>query len=110
MRSIKSHQLYQLFKTQFLLTIREPAVLFWGMIFPVLISIGLGLAFTQQPESKFNIVRVEKNKTELDSLLNIFGAISENKGESIQRWKVSNKTLGNVVFRLSKSDWKDRKS
>ncbi len=105
MKSIKNHQLYQLFKTQFLLTIREPEVLFWGMIFPILISIGLGLAFTQQSESKFNIVRVEKNQTKLDSLLNIFGTKSESKGESIQNWKVSNKTLGHVVFRFSKSDW-----
>ena len=31
MKSIRNHQLYQLFKTQFLLTIREPEVLFWGM-------------------------------------------------------------------------------
>ncbi len=29
---------------------RQPAVLFWGIIFPMLISLGLGLAFTQQGE------------------------------------------------------------
>lgn len=105
MRPIKNNQLYQLFKTQFLITIREPEVLFWGVIFPVLISIGLGLAFTQQAESKFSIVLVEKNKTELDSLLNIYGADSESKGENVQDWKINNKTLGNTVFKFSQSDW-----
>jgi len=29
---------------------RQPAVLFWGIIFPMLISLGLGLAFTRQTE------------------------------------------------------------
>ncbi|GHU88396.1 ABC transporter permease [Bacteroidia bacterium] len=105
MESIKNNQLYQLFKTQFLLTIREPEVLFWGMIFPVLISIGLGLAFTQQTESKFNIILVEKNPTELDSLLNIYGREAQSKGEKVQYWKVSDKTLGNTEFKFSHSDW-----
>lgn len=105
MGSIKNNQLYQLFKTQFLLTIREPEVLFWGMIFPVLISIGLGLAFTQKAESKFSIILVEKNQTELDSLLNIYGTSSENKEANIQNWKISNETLGNTIFKFSKSDW-----
>ncbi|MFT4073854.1 MAG: ABC transporter permease [Dysgonamonadaceae bacterium] len=105
MGTIKNNQLYQLFKTQFLLTIREPEVLFWGMIFPVLISIGLGLAFTQQTESKFNVVLVEKNKTELDSLLNIYATKAQSKGENIQNWEISNKTLGNTLFKFSQSDW-----
>ncbi|MFV0420184.1 MAG: ABC transporter permease [Dysgonomonas sp.] len=105
MESIKNNQLYQLFKTQFLLTIREPEVLFWGMIFPVLISIGLGLAFTQQTESKFNAVLVEKNQTELDSLLNRYATKTQSKGENVQNWRISNKTLGNTVFKFSKSDW-----
>lgn len=105
MGSIKNNQLYQLFKTQFLLTIREPEVLFWGMVFPVLISIGLGLAFTQQAESKFNVVLVEKNKTELDSLLNIYATKAQIKGENIQNWEISNKTLGNTIFKFSESDW-----
>ncbi len=103
--SIKTNQLYQLFKTQFLLTIREPEVLFWGMIFPVLISIGLGLAFTQQTESKFNVILVEKNKTELDSLLHIYGTNVQSKDGNALNWKISNKELGNTVFKFSQSNW-----
>ena len=105
MESIKNSQLYQLFKTQFLLAIREPEVLFWGMIFPVLISIGLGLAFTQQAESKFNVILVERNPTELDSLLTIYGKETQSKGEKLQYWKVNDETLGNTEFRFLRSDW-----
>lgn len=105
MGSIKNNQLYQLFKTQILLTIREPEVLFWGMIFPVLISIGLGLAFTQQGESKFNIALVEKNKTELDSLLSIYATTTQDKGTVTQNWEIKDKMLGNTIFRFSKNDW-----
>jgi hypothetical protein len=59
MKPLKNSQFYQLVVTQFLETIREPAVLFWGIGFPILISLGLGLAFTQNLEYKFNIAVVE---------------------------------------------------
>ena len=105
MRPFKNNQLYQLTQKQFLETIREPEVLFWGMVFPVLISIGLGLAFMQTSETKFQVMVVENNYTELDSLLNIYGQTSENKGKSISTWKVTDKTLGNTEFSFIRSDW-----
>ncbi|MGL4853309.1 MAG: ABC transporter permease [Phocaeicola sp.] len=105
MESIKNSQLYQLFRTQLLLTSREPEVLFWGMIFPVLISIGLGLAFTQPSEAKFRIILVEKNQTELDSLLAIYATHESSKEENILHWRSGDKRLGQTLFRFSKSDW-----
>ncbi len=102
MKSIKTNQLYQLFLTQFLQTIREPEVLFWGMIFPVLISIGLGLAFTQNTESKFHVILVDKNPTELDSLLTIYAQ----PGQDSWKWKIADETLGKTEFKFSRSDWK----
>lgn len=105
MKLIKNHQLYQLFKTQLLLTIREPEVLFWGIVFPVLISIGLGLAFTQKSESKFNVILVEENLTDLDSLLDIHATKTEHNGISVQNWTINNKTLGNTVFKFKEGDW-----
>lgn len=105
MESIRNNQLYQLFKTQFLLTIREPEVLFWGMIFPVLISIGLGLAFTQQQETKFNVILVEKDHTQLDSLLTIYATVEHNKKGEFYNWKISNETTGNTSFRFTDGDW-----
>ena len=105
MKSLKNNQLYQLTFTQILETIREPEVLFWGMIFPVLISIGLGFAFTQQSESKFQIMVVEQNRTELDSLLSIYAHPSQIGGKEAVTWKVKDEILGNTDFNFIRSDW-----
>ncbi|MFO8111631.1 MAG: ABC transporter permease [Desulfosalsimonadaceae bacterium] len=34
---------------------RQPAILFWGIIFPILLSIGLGMAFTRAAETEHHI-------------------------------------------------------
>ena len=106
MESIKNTQLYQLTYTFFLETIREPEVLFWGILFPVLISIGLGLAFTQTSESKFHIMIVEENQTELDSLLNIYAVHSLKNEKETFTWKIEDKIIGNTEFNFARSDWK----
>ncbi|MDR1682734.1 MAG: ABC transporter permease [Candidatus Symbiothrix sp.] len=102
MKSFKNKQLYQLTLTQILETVREPEVLFWGIVFPVLISIGLGFAFTQNSISKFNVVMTQENPIVLDSLLSVF-ASPENENLV---WKISDKTLGDTELRFSYSDWK----
>ena len=106
MKRIKNTQLYQLTYTFFLETIREPEVLFWGIVFPVLISIGLGLAFTQTSESKFHIMVVEENQTELDSLLNIYAERDLKNKKEIFIWKIEDKIIGNTEFSFTRSDWK----
>ncbi|MCL2727494.1 MAG: ABC transporter permease [Bacteroidales bacterium] len=105
MKSLKNNQLYRLILCRFAETVREPEVLFWGIIFPVLISIGLGLAFTQNNESKFNILCVGTQGTELDSLLTIYGEKSEKKGKETFIWKVEDATLGNTTYHFIHSDW-----
>jgi ABC-2 type transport system permease protein len=35
--------------------LRQPAVLFWGIVFPILLAIGLGMAFTRELETVHNI-------------------------------------------------------
>jgi ABC-type multidrug transport system permease subunit len=105
MNSLKYRQITQLTFTQFLETIREPEVLFWGMLFPVLISIGLGLAFTQTSESKFNIVTVEENRTELDSLLSIYAHPNPKKGKDAVIWKTQDEVLGNTEFHFVRNNW-----
>jgi len=106
MKSIKNTQLYQLTYTFFLETIREPEVLFWGILFPVLISIGLGLAFSQTSESKFHIMVVEENQTQLDSLLNSYAVRSLKNEKEIFTWKIEDKIIGNTEFGFTHSDWK----
>ena len=47
---LKFRQLYQLIKAHFLELMREPAVLFWGIVFPILMSLGLGVAFSTKQD------------------------------------------------------------
>ena len=103
----KTNQLYQLVLTQFLETLREPSVLFWGIVFPVLITIGLGLAFTQTSESKYNIVIIEGQPTKLDTLLSLYGKEEKEKDQTYTSWTVTNPTLGNTQYLFSRRQWDD---
>ena len=96
-------QLLQLIKSRFFETVREPEVLFWGIVFPVLISIGLGLAFMQKNESKFNILLSTNNPTELDSLLTHYAQ----KKENALTWTVKDEALGDTHFIFTRKNWSD---
>ncbi|MDR1780091.1 MAG: ABC transporter permease [Tannerella sp.] len=102
MKPLQNNQLYRLIVAFFLETIREPESLFWGMVFPVLISIGLGLAFTQKTESKFTVMCVGQHATRLDSLLTVYGKPDAKHDASV--WRIENQTLGNTVFTFRRSD------
>jgi len=103
--SFKTKQLYQLTLTQFLETIREPEVLFWGIGFPVLLAIGLGLAFTQTSESTYRIAIVESRTTTLDSLLSTHGKEVLEQGKSVVEWKLNDPTLGDTRFLFTHCQW-----
>ena len=49
-RLFRFNQLWQLTVALFLEIMREPGVLFWGILFPILMSLGLGLAFTKKAD------------------------------------------------------------
>jgi ABC-type multidrug transport system permease subunit len=105
MKKLKNNQLYRLTYSAFLETIREPEVLFWGMIFPVLISIGLGLAFTQNSVSKFQVMLVGEQQTKLDSVLVVHTTPNEIGGKNALTWKIQDQTLGDTEFNFMRSDW-----
>jgi ABC-type multidrug transport system permease subunit len=105
--AFKTNQLYQLVLTQFLETLREPSVLFWGIVFPILITIGLGLAFTQTSEAKYRIAIVEGQPTKLDTLLSAYGKEEKERGKTFVSWKVTNPTLGNTQYLFSRQQWDD---
>ena len=50
--------LYQLIVVQFKTFVREPAVIFWSLVFPILMAWGLGMAFSKENESITTIVHV----------------------------------------------------
>ena len=49
MSSLESSSLYQLTLTRLKLTLREPEAIFWIFIFPILLAVGLGIAFRNRP-------------------------------------------------------------
>jgi len=49
MNKIQRSSLYQLSMLRFRLTLREPEAIFWVFIFPILLAVGLGIAFRNRP-------------------------------------------------------------
>ena len=49
MNKLELSSLYQLTATRFRLTLREPEAIFWIFVFPILLAIGLGIAFRNRP-------------------------------------------------------------
>jgi ABC-type multidrug transport system permease subunit len=49
MNKLQFSSLYQLSIMRFRLTLREPEAIFWVFIFPILLAVGLGIAFRNRP-------------------------------------------------------------
>jgi ABC-2 type transport system permease protein len=49
MNKLEFSSLYQLTMIRFLLFIREPEAVFWIFVFPILLAVGLGIAFRNRP-------------------------------------------------------------
>ena len=58
-RFVKPYQLTQLISALFKELIREPGVLFWGIGFPILMSLGLGIAFTKKADMVISVAVLE---------------------------------------------------
>jgi ABC-type multidrug transport system permease subunit len=96
--------------------VREPAVLFWGIVFPILMSLGLGIAFTQKAEMVRDIAVVLPGneatvKTDTTQLLSSFlekytvpGGVSRD-GSAYRTFTLKNDKMGNTVFRFQNMAW-----
>lgn len=106
-------QLWQLTLAHFREIIREPGVLFWGIGFPILMSLGLGLAFTSSSDIIRKVAVIsDGNKTGSDNLsLNTFFTKNCEKNNSGKKedyqWKLELKDdkLGNSVFLFYSMNW-----
>jgi ABC-type multidrug transport system permease subunit len=49
MNKLRLSSLFELTLTRFLLIVREPEAIFWIFIFPILLAVGLGIAFRNRP-------------------------------------------------------------
>jgi len=111
---LKFNQLWQLIIALFREIIREPGVLFWGILFPILMSAGLGLAFTKKADvtRKIAVITSSEKPGALSEskILNDFLTSCEKNPEVKQgewQWKytVSDKKLGNSIFLFYSMKW-----
>jgi ABC-2 type transport system permease protein len=66
MSKLSESSLYQLTAVRFLLLVREPEAIFWIFIFPILLALGLGIAFRNRPA---DVLQVAATTTELTRAL-----------------------------------------
>ncbi|MGA8672187.1 MAG: ABC transporter permease [Terracidiphilus sp.] len=67
MSSLTDSSLYQLTSTRFRLFFREPEAMFWIFVFPILLAVGLGIAFRNRPA---DVLAVGATSAQLTQALN----------------------------------------
>jgi ABC transporter DrrB family efflux protein len=67
MNSLEMSSLYQLTVVRFRLLLREPEAIFWIFIFPILLAVGLGIAFRNRPA---DVLQVGATTVQLTQALN----------------------------------------
>jgi ABC-2 type transport system permease protein len=107
----KHKQLWQLILAHFKEIIREPGVLFWGIVFPILMSLGLGVAFTNKTDTvrKVAIIKTQKLSA-IDSMLEQNQAEpfkSDAEAGATLKLTLKNDKLGNSVFLFYTMDEND---
>ncbi|MCX6233680.1 MAG: ABC transporter permease [Bacteroidetes bacterium] len=110
-------QFFQLLSAQFKELIREPGVLFWGIVFPILMSLGLGIAFTQKPDITRKVAVIERNGIDstIDDTLHVIETFLQSNTEKIisgnntsqYKLTIPDDKLGNTTFLFQKTSWKD---
>ncbi|MEI6455070.1 MAG: ABC transporter permease [bacterium] len=109
-------QLYHLILANVRDLIREPGVLFWGTVFPVLMSLGLGIAFMSNKEVIINIAVIgEKHlfeeKSDSSSLIcdflnrNKAVTVRSEEGGIYRKFVLKDEKLGNTIFLFHGLDW-----
>ncbi len=113
-KSFKTEQLFALIISHAKELMREPSVLFWGIVFPILMALGLGIAFTQKAEMTERIGIIETKNDLSDSVYSIEAFLDKHAekihhANSPDEYKliVKNKKLGNTVYIFQKMNWKE---
>lgn len=112
-RWLKLNQLWQLTSGLFLEIVREPGVLFWGILFPILMSLGLGLAFTKKADVLRKVAVIRDNEISLADTSGLTNFLNEKCEKNLPgkkdtfRWKlkISDDKLGNSIFLFYEMDW-----
>jgi ABC-2 type transport system permease protein len=109
------NQLWQLTASLFREIIREPGVLFWGILFPILMSLGLGIAFTKKADviRKVAVITLDRNISDPDSGSVLLNFLEKNCEKNISadpdewKWKLilKDEKLGNSIFLFHEMEW-----
>lgn len=110
-RVIRFNQLYHLTLALFKEIIREPGVLFWGIIFPILMTLGLGLAFTQKGDITRKVALITDSGIYENSTISSFLEEKCEKNTEDESWKykfvIEDEKLGNSVFQFYEMNWEE---
>jgi ABC-type multidrug transport system permease subunit len=112
----RKDQLIQLFLTYFREIIREPGVIFWGIIFPILMALGLGIAFTKKADVTHHVAIIEANdqtvsiddyQSEIQVFLQNYCTKVEAGEDEPQLYQLilTDEKLGNTKFLFRKTSW-----
>ncbi len=114
---VRFNQLWQLIIAEIRELIREPGVLFWGIVFPILMSLGLGIAFTKKPDviRKVAVIGISGDEVRSDSSSSLYHFLgkscetAEKPGKDTYKWRLTLKDekLGNSIFLFYETDWKN---
>ena len=106
-------QLWQLILAYSREITREPGVLFWGIAFPILMSLGLGLAFTKKPDVVRKVAVIAHDKPSINNSLSLSDFLERNcernpsdeKDEYKWKYEIKDDKLGNSTFLFYPMDW-----
>jgi ABC-2 type transport system permease protein len=114
---VRHNQLWQITTALFKEIIREPGVLFWGILFPILMSLGLGIAFTKKADVIRKVAVITNTGiAKADDTLSVISSFFQKNCEKTYsadnkelKWKLVLKDdkLGNSIFFFYEMDWKE---
>lgn len=105
-------QLWQLTIALFREIVREPGVLFWGIVFPILMSLGLGLAFTRKGDVVRKVALITDSEIYVNqTIISFLEDKCEKNTDEAEPWQyrfeIPDEKLGNSVFLFYDMIWED---
>lgn len=110
---LRLNQLWLLTLSLFREILREPGVLFWGILFPILMTLGLGLAFSKKADVIRKVAVIsdslapDKDSANLHYFLDkkCEQNLPADKDDFNWKFEIRDEKLGNSVFLFYPMDW-----
>ncbi len=109
------HQLLQLISAHFKEIIREPGVIFWGIVFPILMALGLGVAFTKKTDIVRTVAVISIGEIPSDGVT-LWHRLENSANVTNLTWQetsghlrltIYNDKLGNSTFIFLPTSWNE---